>query len=78
MRKREETGPGSCVQEAPSLPVCPGRDPTAGPARLSPLAQGLAHAEAHALQDQQAGLLSLEGQGREAQGPSATSSRWCS
>ena len=45
-----------------------------GPAHLSPLTQGLAHAEAHALQDQQAGLLSLEGQGREAQGPSATSS----
>lgn len=41
--------------------------------RRSPLTQGLAHAEAHPLQDQQARLLSLEDQGREAQGPSATS-----
>lgn len=73
MRKREETRLGSCVEQG-TLParLCLGRDPTSAPAHLSPLAQGLAHAEAHALQDRQAHLLSLEGQGREAQGPSVT------
>ena len=67
----------SCAEQRtlPARQVRPGRGPTSGPNHLSPLAQGLAHAEAHALQDRQAHLLSLEGGGREAQGPSATSNR---
>lgn len=43
--------------------------------QLSPFTQGLAHTEAHALQDRQAHLLSLKGRRREAQGPSAPS-KW--
>ena len=57
--------------EASLVPAGSHATPTSCPAgvgkprrdRLSPLAQGLAHAEAHALQRQQVHLLFLEGQG---------------
>lgn len=71
----EEARLGSSPSNAPSHlgPAGRGVGGKAGGVRRSPLAHGLAHAEAHALQDRQAHLLSLKGQGREAQGPLAIS-----
>lgn len=63
---------GSCGEQCNPLPCGLGKRRRG---RLSPLTQGLAHAEAHPLQDQQACLLSLEDQGREARGRSTTSFR---